>query len=390
MMEPTFDGSSRRSTTRDSTADGDAYRIRRCDSDDLESLLALDETVWRRDRGIEWLRWKYVDTPYVDHIPIFLAERSGEIVGARPFLVFELRAGDTSLLALQPADTMVHPAHRRRGLFTRMTRRAIDYYGQREPAVAFNFPNAMARQGYLDLGWRHVRDRRTCYRIQRPAAMLDSRADGSLYRLLGGPLNVGVRSYNRIRDGFRRTTGPRACERPATVPVDRFVSLYEQRVPRQLHALRDTRFYRWRLASPCWERRAYFARRDGRTAGALARTRSTSEGITVTQVAEIVPMEGDAAWESAIASLLEAILDDHPGSDVLSLAGPEIPPRLLARFGFHPNDRPPLSWATRYDRAHLVRPLSGVGSSATSWCLNGRGLADPSDWKLSFLERDTA
>ncbi|MFB9804071.1 GNAT family N-acetyltransferase [Haladaptatus pallidirubidus] len=93
----------------------DGYVVRWYEERDLSGFLSLDRAVFGRNRSERWFRWKYVDNPYIDHVPVFVVEKDGEIVGTRPFLAFRMRTGSETVLALQPADTMVHPEHRRRG-----------------------------------------------------------------------------------------------------------------------------------------------------------------------------------------------------------------------------------------------------------------------------------
>jgi len=72
-------------------------------------------------------------------------------------------------------------------------------------------------------------------------------------------------------------------------------------------------------ASPEWTRRTYLADAGPETVGALVRTRTTHEDITVTQVADIVPLTGGEDWETAVSSLLNRAIVDHRDSDLLSI-----------------------------------------------------------------------
>ena len=101
----------------DSTARSD-YGIRRFRPDDVDAFLELHRDAFGADHGREWFAWKYEENPYVYHVPVFVAERAGDLVGARPFFALELSVNDGRHLALQPCDTMIHPDHRQRGLST--------------------------------------------------------------------------------------------------------------------------------------------------------------------------------------------------------------------------------------------------------------------------------
>jgi GNAT superfamily N-acetyltransferase len=360
------------------------YEIRRYDPADENGVLALDELVWNRDRGADWFAWKYAENPYLDHVPVFVAERDGEIVGARPFMAFRLRAGTETALALQPADTMVHPDHRRQGLFTRMTDRAIEYYAEREPAFFFNFPNEQSYPGYLKLGWRRVGRRTTFYRVQRPGAFAVS--SGALGRTVERAVAPLARTCYDVCDRTARASRRFTVERHRGVPADLLASLYERRVPDELHALRNAEFYRWRFGGPMWDRRTYVAARGGeRVAALVVRSRTTRAGINVVQLAELEPSCGGPWWRDASARLFEAAVGEHADADLLSVAVGGLTRRFLARRGFLADDRPPLASLTKSRSTLVVRPTSEFGE----WSLNGRDLTRRDSWQLSFAERDT-
>ena len=367
----------------------DPYQIRRFRPDDVSEFLDLDAVVWGRGRGRPWFDWKYATNPYVSNPPVFIAERDGEIVGARPFMVFRIRGGETTRLALQPADTMVHPDHRRRGLFTRMTERAIQAYADGDPAFCFNFPNAQSFPGYRKLGWEPAGVRITHYRVQNPRAVVSESLDSRLSRSLCRAVSPLVRGIDRGRTWYRsrRRSGSERdhpIQRYPGVPISLLASLYQRRVPDRLHAERHEEFYRWRFASPVWERRTYVAHQNGEpTTAVVVRTRTTNDGVTVTQLADVAPLVGGDAWREALTTLFATMLDDYRESDLVAVADSTIPRNLLADFGFHRDDVAPLSWGTHHCTLS-ARPLGDH-----SWTVGGRSLTDRSDWAMTFVERDT-
>ncbi|KTG11666.1 hypothetical protein AUR64_00295 [Haloprofundus marisrubri] len=389
-MSPTS-GSVRTGPSAETNDDGE-YCVRGYETSDREGLLALDRTVWDRPRGREWFDWKYVENPYVDHVPIFVAERDGEIVGARPFLVLPIRGRQETGVAFQPADTMVHPDHRRRGLFTRMTTAALSYYADAGvddgPDFYFNFPNDMSRPGYEKLGWKAAGRRTTFYRVQDPSAFVGTRLNevGESFARLTTPV---AKRYYRTRDRAVRTNRQFVVHRHRAVPVDRLAELYERSVPDQLHAARDAQFYRWRLASPLWERLTYVVEGDdGPLAALVARTRTTkdgADGITITQFAELTPLVGDNEWLAGVSRLFEAALEEHADSDVVATSGSGLPRDFLAERGFLADDERPLSLLTRSRATVVARPTT----DDSPWTFGGVALDDHESWYVSFLERDT-
>lgn len=363
----------------------DPYRIRRYRPDDRDGILALDSVVWNRTQSPEWFDWKYADNPYVDHVPVFVAELDGEIVGARPFMAFRMRLGDETATALQPSDTMVSPDHRRRGLFTRMTERAIEFYEEREPPFFFNFPNEQSRSGYLKLGWQEVGSRATYYRVQSPDAFLGNHLDGKLESLVGNAATSAVNGYYAARR-LTAPSGTATVDRESGVPAARLAALYERRVPERIHAHRTAEFYQWRFASPAWERTTYTASNGGeRVASIVVRTRTTEDGVTVTQLADVVPLVGGDEWEDAVSNLLGAILDDRGDADLISVGAGGLPDDLLRTYGFHPDTSPPLS-LTADTRMTVAR---AVPNREPNWTWDGRHLTDERNWLLSLCEYDT-
>ncbi|WP_224270655.1 GNAT family N-acetyltransferase [Haloprofundus salinisoli] len=384
-MSPTTE-SARAGPSAETRCDGE-YRIRGYEAGDGDGLLALDRTVWDRQRGREWFEWKYVENPYVDHVPIFVAERDGEIVGARPFLVLPLRGPDATGIAFQPADTMVHPDHRRRGLFTQMTTAALSYYADADdgPDLYFNFPNDASRPGYEKLGWRDAGRRTTFYRVQNPSSLVGTRLSevGESVARLTTPV---ARRYYRNRDRAARTDRQFVVHRHRTLPVDRLAALYERSIPDRLHAHRDAAFYRWRMGSPLWGRLTYVVENDeGPLAALVARTRTTKDGVTITQFAELAPLVGGDEWLTGVARLFDAALEEHADSDIVAVSESGVPREFLAERGFLADDERPLSLLTRSRVTVVSRPATENGPRE----FGGVPLDERESWYVSFLERDT-
>lgn len=375
-------------TTRASIRD-DQYAIGRLEDASDERLLALDRTVWDRHRSASWFRWKYAANPYLDHVPIFVAEHDGDVVGARPLLAFRLRAGSDSVLALQPADTMVHPDHRRQGLFTRMTRRAIECYEPGEPELFFNYPNATAIGGYRKLGWKAVGSRQAFYRVQTPSTFVAAQVDGPAGDLLGGLATPIVRRLYRLRSSRSSPPEDVTVELRDGGDGPLLAALYGRRPPAELHARRDREFYDWYLSSPAWEYTTAVAHREGSIVAALlARTRTTDDGARVTQLADVAPLTGGDGWSAAVSALVGAVVNDAADVDLIAAVGSAIPRDVLATYGLYSANRTPLRQLRGDDSTFVVRPTAP--DDPASWQIGGAPLTDPDSWRLTFCEHDTA
>jgi GNAT superfamily N-acetyltransferase len=363
------------------------YAIRPFVSGDRASFLDL----YRETFGVadeEWFTWKYEETPGTSEIPITVADHEGRIVAVRPCVPFEMRANGSSLPAIRFGDTMVHPDHRRNGLFTRTTERMMAEYRGREAVFAFNTPNHRSLPGYRKMGGRVVRTMNDYYRIQNPEAVAASAVEGRVPKPFLELSREATRLYNggRTRIGsLRYDTSPITVERYGTVPAETFVDIYERTVPAHVHARRTAPVYEWRFRNPSWEYTAYVARReDGPAAGVVAGTRDL-DGVRVTNLAEVVPLLESDCDRDAAAAVLSRLLSEHADSDLLTHRGRALPESLLRDHGFVPSDRWPLSRVT--DTAPLL-VYDLAGDDERSWQAAGMSLLSPSNWLLSSYEQD--
>lgn len=355
------------------------YEVRAYRPADRAAFLSLYSEVFGEEKSREWFAWKFEENPYIDHVPIIVATADGELVGARSFFALPVDGGGGSDVALQPCDTMVHADHRRQGLFTRMTERAIERYRDAYPFF-FNFPNRLTLQGNLDLGWRVVSERATYYRIEDPASVAEARTNRTVVRFAADLAAPFVRGYYRLRD----RSSPSAADVPVEVhdrpPVADLAALYRRAVPESIHAVRDTRFYEWRFGNPDWEYTAYVAGGDDPSAALVVGT-PTDDGPERTRLTDVVPLA--AAPEPALAASLSRVLAEHADADLFVAPGQGVPTALLRSFGFHADRSPVLSLLAN-PTTHVVRSLTG------EWDHEGLELVDPDDWLLTFVEEDSS
>ncbi len=119
--------------------------------------------------------WKYRDNYFGPSILVGAGpDNSGgeSLAGFRAFWRWRLwwRGGEVE--AAQPCDTAVASAHRRRGLFAAMNRRALAEAEKMGIRVLFNNPNPEAARGYLKTGWRDLGGLRWHARLVRPGRVL--------------------------------------------------------------------------------------------------------------------------------------------------------------------------------------------------------------------------
>ena len=353
--------------------DTDGYRVRTYEPGDRDGILSLFETEWGYRPSADWFDWKYVDDPYLSHVPITLAERDGEIVAVQGYVPCRLRRGERIARALKPVDAVVHPDHRRNGLYSRITERAIRRYEKRETALFFNFPNAASLGAQEKLGWSEVTVVSMYYRVQRPGELIpDERSVGPIELAADTVARAGLGLCDRLSPA----DGTFDVERYASPPAETLELIYESDVPRELHALREARYYRWLLDAPTLDHTTYVATRDGRPVAALV-TRIDEDGRVM--IFDALPL---ASNHDAFADLLAAVVADNRDASVLSVTDQTLSPGLLSRFGFVSYETPIVSRCC--DPTYMaVRPLWSDGDPAP---FSRDELADAGNWCLSFLE----
>jgi len=116
--------------------------------------------------------WKHRESPFGPS-PAWVASEGDRIVAFRAFLRWRFLAGPGGgeLRAVRAVDTATHPDHQGRGLFTRLTRHALDAVTADGTAFVFNTPNDRSRPGYLKLGWRPAGRPAVLARLRSPAVL---------------------------------------------------------------------------------------------------------------------------------------------------------------------------------------------------------------------------
>ncbi len=349
----------------------DGYTIRRATEADIPGFLDLHRTVfdtWPDAAARDTFAWKYEANPFFEELPVLVAVHDGDVVGAKGHFGLEMVVGDETLLGVQTGDLMVHPDHRRQGLLTRLVELDTALFDEGEQ-LFFGVPSSAATQGYLDAGRRQVEN--PLY--VRPLAGRPPDGTARVSQWLRTTALKAYAGYRRVLERVYPTPGEFAVERRSEPPGESLVALYRQHVPRGIHATRDERFYRWRLADPLHDHTTYLARQDGEVAAGVV----VSERDDDVVVREVVPFDPDPG---PVRAILEAIGTDHADRARLSAWCPaSLDPGVFLRSGFVPSSvLPRFPYAT-----DLV--VRGVGGD---WEVGGVRIDDPESWAIQLMERD--
>ena len=361
---------------QETTAD-ETYQIRRYVPDDAADVIALYRQIWGTDVDADWLRHRYVENPFVDVTTMVVADTGSEVVGARPYVAFPVHAHGDRGVGFLLNDLMVHPDHRRQGLFTRMTERIVaDHDG--DAAVTLNFANELSAPGYRKMGFTAIgRGVYKDVRIQRPRRFLADRIDGPLGQVAGVLGDAGATSYHALR---RHLTDPPVVDfvRVQGIPAARLAELATGPGPDQIHTDRTATLYRWLESNDRWTYETYVATRDDEDVAAIV-TAQQPTGASGVWIVDAVPP--DDSQTAALEGLLAVVGRHHRDAAHLVMTGPVVneqllPRDVLRRSGFHPSTNPVIARTMRDPDTVFVHHL-GNGPPE----FGGLDVHDPGNWR---------
>lgn len=138
--------------------DGPGLAFRRATAADEGAILGLLRASlgWGDDgRFASFFAWKHQENSF-GMSPTWVAADGERVVGFRAFMRWELEGPGGVVRAVRAVDTATHPEYQRRGIFSRLTCRALDELTAEGVALVFNTPNDRSGPGYLKLGWNKV------------------------------------------------------------------------------------------------------------------------------------------------------------------------------------------------------------------------------------------
>ncbi len=148
--------------------------IREAREDDLQSILevlraSLGESSSKKTEAV-W-RYKHIDNPFGKSL-VLLAEEDGEIVGVRAFMRWQWQLKDQVFSAFRAVDTATHPNHQGKGIFKKLTLKALEIGKVSGDHFVFNTPNDQSKPGYLKMGWEEVGKISSSIIVQSPFRFL--------------------------------------------------------------------------------------------------------------------------------------------------------------------------------------------------------------------------
>lgn len=111
-----------------------------------ESLMPKSEQFWR---------WKH-EYNIFGPSKVIIAKEMDQIVGVRAFMNWQWQNERKRILSVRAVDTATHPDFQGKGIFKKLTLRALEVAAAEGMDLVFNTPNASSKPGYLKMGWKEV------------------------------------------------------------------------------------------------------------------------------------------------------------------------------------------------------------------------------------------
>jgi GNAT superfamily N-acetyltransferase len=351
-------------------------------------IVQLQTHLWSGDlsRNAAYFRWKYVDNPFVDEMPIRLALFDGRVVAMRGRLGAMWQVDDVATRHLLPYtdDFVVAPEHRNRGVASQITRASVQDAADRGFPFVLSFnAGPVTFINLLAAGWRAAGSYHSVWRNTAWTPRLErlrgrarqtpwyGRFNAIVHALRpAGPFARLDRAAGRISGRLPLSRAPRPqemAELVARLPWDG-----------RIRHVRDADYFAWRFRNPLHDYRFLFWD-DGGLRGYLVLQRYLSDRAD--QVCVNIT-DWEASDHDVQAGLLDTALRCGRFSRIQTWAVSLGEPirALLRQHGF----QSPEPGGLRTRSGLLVRRL-GDALPEERCALGSRDLANIADWDLRML-----
>ena len=136
----------------------DVIELRPPTAGDRTEIIALLAAALGRDDDPRFgalYSWKHERNAFGPSLQV-VAVDGARIVGFRALMRWQFRRDGRLVDAVRAVDTATHPDYQGLGIFTRLTRHAIELLRAEGVGFIFNTPNSQSLPGYLKMDWRTV------------------------------------------------------------------------------------------------------------------------------------------------------------------------------------------------------------------------------------------
>jgi len=235
-------------------------RICRYNAETIPEILKLVKVTLGNEGAVRkteaFWRWKHEDNHFGSSYGLYAWDETQALAaGLRVLMRWQYRTTAGQMLrAVRAVDTATHPAYQRLGIFSKLTRQAVDDLKQEGVDLIFNTPNARSLPGYLKMGWQVVTKWPVYIRVLRPIRMLIRK----IAPKPASPPAVNLSEYFTPKIMTWHTFAARYGEQ-----LQRFVSGWErQRTQIGFRTLRDIDYLQWRYGKHPHLAYGFFALED--------------------------------------------------------------------------------------------------------------------------------
>lgn len=148
------------------------YSIERITNFNFEELIELTKTYYTSGDIIDpnYLKWQYIDNP-AGQAFLFVARQISSNAIAGQYLVIPIRymINGKVILGSLSLNTLTHPEHQGKGLFTKLASETYDYCSEQEVKFTIGFPNPNSFPGFIrKLHFTHLGDPSLSIKFLRP------------------------------------------------------------------------------------------------------------------------------------------------------------------------------------------------------------------------------
>lgn len=358
------------------------YEVDTYDSEHRDQVLKLQTHLWSPDMALnsQYLEWKYYRNPYLKSPLIYLVLSGERVVGMYGIYGSKWQAGEEGDSFIVPCsgDSVIAPEHRRLGLITELSKRAVSDLSESNFNYLFKLSaSPVTYVNSLKMGWRSV---------------------GPIEMMYWMPLSYETWNYEKKRFFFSSADADHAFHYLDNYRVkghsdlSPFVSV--EKTPRsgemaklvnkaetlgRIQHVRDESYFTWRYQNPLSQYRFLYWK-DAEMKGYLVLKTS----VYTDQIKWIAIVDLEATTKKVLADLVTSALQlvrfGYVTIWTATLA--ETAKDVLKRAGFLVTGQP--KSIRHYRPSILIKKLE----NGSDWTIAKRSLLEISNWNLRMLFSD--
>jgi hypothetical protein len=128
----------------------------------------------RQQDTIDWLKWKYFDSPFGECICLVALTKDDKIAGEVTFGQYQYILNGSIVNCLISYQTMIYPKHQKKGLFNTLTKEILKIAQSKGIELVMNFPNKASYVPFEKLNFipiNHIENR--VFFVKKPSTLFN-------------------------------------------------------------------------------------------------------------------------------------------------------------------------------------------------------------------------